>query len=212
MLLITQEAARIFRITHIENVAWILVHGLHCSSSDTHDPDFRRIGNEDLIRKRPSRRVPIPPGGNLGDYVPFCFTPRSPMLYNIKTGWNGVPIVPMADIVIMVTSLRRLGERGVPFVFADRHAYMVAARFSSDLSELDRIDWDILRRSDFAKDPNDPGKLERYQAEALVHLHLPVEELEEIICCTDSRTAGLRQLAAETGVKISIMTRRECFF
>lgn len=212
MLPISLEQAKVFRVTHVQNVEWILAHGLHSSASDVLDPNFWRIGNEDLIRKRPSRQIPIAPGGNLGDYVPFYFTPRSPMLYNIKTGWNGVPMVPMPDIVIIVTSLPRLTQRAVPFVFADRHAYMVAARFSSDLEELDRIDWDILQRSDFANDPNDPGKLERYQAEALVHRRLPVDELEEITCCTDSRTAELRQLAADAGVDIGIETRRECFF
>lgn len=212
MLRITPEDARIFRITHVENVEWILANGLHCSSSGTLDPSFTRIGNEDLIRKRPSRQVPIAPGGHLGDYVPFYFTPRSPMLYNIKTGCNGVPVVPMPDIVILVTSLPRLAQAGVPFVFSDRHAYMVAARFSSDVAELDRIDWEILRRSDFAKDPNDPGKMERYQAEALVHHHLPADKLDEIICCTDGRTDELQRLAADAGVGISIATTRECFF
>lgn len=212
MLPITREAARIFRITHADNIPWILGNGLHCSSSDCSDPNFVRIGNEDLIRKRPSRGVPIEPGGNLCDYVPFYFTPRSPMLYNIKTGWNGVPMVPMRDIVVLTASLPRLAQEGVHFVFADRHAYLVAAQFSSDLADLDRIDWDILRRSDFARDPNDLGKMDRYQAEALVHQRLALNMLDGFVCCTDERTSDLRRRAGEAGVEINIETKREYFF
>lgn len=51
------------------------------------------------------------PGGTLSDYVPFYFTPCSPMLYNIKTGYNGVPKQEaMEEIVLLVASLRKLAE------------------------------------------------------------------------------------------------------
>ena len=129
----TQDKARIFRITHIDNVPWILAHGLACRSSGLFDPHYRNIGNPELIEKRTAREVPIPPGGTLSDYVPFYFTSRSPMLLNIKTGRN-VPAVPMRDIVVLVTTLPHLEAQGISFVFTDQHAYLVAAHFSSDLS------------------------------------------------------------------------------
>jgi len=46
---LTQEKGLIFRITHIDNVPWILRNGLHCASSSVLDPHFRRIGNQELI-------------------------------------------------------------------------------------------------------------------------------------------------------------------
>ena len=52
--------------------------------------------------------------------MPFYFTPFSPMLYNIKTGYNGIKQRPMNEIVIFVSSLRLLEGRGIPFVFSDR--------------------------------------------------------------------------------------------
>src|SRR3990172_2291633 len=105
------EKALIFRITHIENVAWILENGLHCRSSGVRDPDYREIGNPDLISKRAHREVPIPPGGTLSDYIPFYFTPFSPMMLNIKTGYSGMKQTPMPDIVIFGSSLRVLAEQ-----------------------------------------------------------------------------------------------------
>lgn len=87
---LSPEKALIFRITHIANVPWILENGLYCRSAAEQDPRFVEIGNPDLIDKRKHRVVPAPPGGTLSDYVPFYFTPYSPMLYNIKTGWRGI--------------------------------------------------------------------------------------------------------------------------
>src|SRR5262245_11761597 len=108
MAFLTPEKALIFRITHIANVPWILDHGLHCRSSANQDPTFHEIGNPDLIDKRTRRIVPVRPGGSLSDYVPFYFTPATPMLLNIKTGYNGVPRTAMADIAILVSSVHKL--------------------------------------------------------------------------------------------------------
>lgn len=176
------EKALIFRITHIENVPWILKHGLHCRSSENRDPNFREIGNPDLIDKRRHRKIDLPPGGTLADYIPFYFTPHSPMLLNIKTGCHGMRQTPMSDIVIFVSSLRTLAERKFPFVFTDRHAYLQTARFFTNLSDLNALDWPRLRARDFRRDPDEPDKFERYQAEALVHQHLPVDALLGIGC------------------------------
>jgi hypothetical protein len=172
---ISIENAYIFRITHIENVPWLLANGIHCRNSPNRDPNFRNIGNPDLISKRARRVVPVGPGGTLSDYVPFYFTPSSPMLYNIKTGYNGMRQTPMAQIVILVSSLHKVAADGLPFVFTDRHAYLQAAEFKSDLNDLSVIDWQILANRDFRRDTNDPGKIERYQAEALVHACVPVK-------------------------------------
>ncbi|MEO1609407.1 MAG: DarT ssDNA thymidine ADP-ribosyltransferase family protein [Pseudomonadota bacterium] len=57
------------------------------------------------MAKRKHRNVPCIPGGTLSDYVPFYFTPFTPMLYNIKTRYGGVSQNPMEDIIILVSSL-----------------------------------------------------------------------------------------------------------
>ena len=207
----SQDRARIFRITHIDNLPRILEHGLACRSSGLFDPNYRNIGNPELIQKRTAREVPVPPGGTLSDYVPFYFTSRSPMLYNIKTGRN-VPAVPMRDIVVLVTSLPHLASLTIPFVFTDRHAYLVPARFSSDLAELDWIDWEILTRSDFQYDENDPGKMDRYQAEALIHQRLPVEGLTGMICYSEAQRTHLQTLIEQAGHATPVAARPEYYF
>ncbi len=178
--LLNPQDARLFRITHIDNVPWMLDHGLHCRSAERFDPDFVSIGAEGLIDKRSGRRVPLPPGGTLSDYVPFYFTPWSMMLLNIKSGRNGVTQRPNQDIVIVGALLPQLRDQGCRVLFTDGHAYMVQTRYFDDPDRLDQIDWPLLQRRDFAKDENDIDKSRRYQAEALIHGHVPLDALAAI--------------------------------
>jgi hypothetical protein len=176
--------ALIFRIVHRDNLPWILDNGLHAANGEKRDPNFRCIGNPELIDKRSSRIVPVGPGGRLSDYVAFYFTPFSIMMYNIKTGYGGIVRVPNQEIVILVSSLVRIAELGIPFVFTDRHAYVQMANYYTDLNRLDEIDWPLLNGRDFRNDPDDPAKKERYQAEALVWKYVPLRAIMGIGCYT----------------------------
>lgn len=182
--LLTSEKALIFRIIHRDNLGWVLKNGLHCAASQVRDPNFIPIGSPDLIVKRTVRAIPHPPGGTLSNYVPFYFTPRSPMLFNIKTGYNGIRQRSSDEILFLVTSLSQLAKNNVQFLFTDRHAYLQAAQFSNRIQDLNRIDWRILQNSDFKRDNNDLGKMERYQAEALAFNHVPSSALIGVACYT----------------------------
>jgi ssDNA thymidine ADP-ribosyltransferase, DarT len=104
------------------------------------------------------------------------------MMLNIKTGYNNVIQRPNPDIAILVSSLHKLKELGVPFLFTNGHAYMQESEYFDNLADLDRIAWNLLRNRDFQRDPEDPGKVGRYQAEGLVFKHVPVTALLGIVC------------------------------
>lgn len=205
------ERARIFRITHRDNVPWILDHGLHAPNGDVLDPNFRNIGNLDLIGKRAHRAVTVGPGGTLADYVPFYFTPFSIMMFNICTGYN-VRQVPNEEIVILVASLHRVAELGIPFVFTDQHAYPLMANYFTDLKDLDKVDWGLLNRRDFKHDPDDPGKKERYQAEALIWKHLPVQGLLGICSYTEAVDQGIKAELAKRKIEMQTIVQRNWYF
>lgn len=210
---LSPEKALIFRITHRDNVRWILVNGLHCQTSDVNDPNFVSIGNPELIDRRTHRAVEIPPNGTLADYVPFYFTPFSPMLYNIKTGYAGIPRRGNEEIVVVVSSLPKLDEHGVEYVFTDSHAYLKTARFYDDAAQLgDVVDYDLLRRRDFQGDPERPDKKDRYQAEALAYRFVPVDAVLGIGCYTSEIKSNLETTCSELGVNVKIVHRSEWYF
>jgi hypothetical protein len=176
------------------------------------DPSYRCIGNPELIDKRSRRVVEVDPGGTLSDYVPFYFTPFSIMMYNIKTGFGGVPRVPNEEIVILVSSLFKISELGIPFVFTDTHAYVVMANYFTDLNDLGQIDWPLLNRRDFRNDPNDPGKKERYQAEALVWKYVPLDAIMGIGCYTSAVKSWVEEHLEQRDLKIKTTVQANWYF
>jgi hypothetical protein len=207
-----QAPTPIYRITHYKNVPWILAHGCHCRNSSMQDPNFVNIGNPELIDKRASRTVSVPPGGSLNDYVPFYFAPHSIMLYNIHTGRVEGVSVKQAEIVYLVSSIERLQESQVSFVFTDGHAFTSNTRYFTDTAALAQLEWATIRSKDFRKRLDDPDRTRRYQAECLVHRHLPAEAIIEIVCKDSEREILLQQQVISKGSSVKVLKNGQYYF
>ena len=173
----------IFRIVHRDNLPWIFDHGLHASTRDIFDPNYKAIGNPELIEKRSRRPVPVPPGGFLGDYVPFYFTPYSIMMFNIKTGYGGVSKVANDEIVILVSSLSHIAARGIPIVFTDQHAYPMAGGIlhRSDGFEPNRLA--VVAEPGFQDGPRKtPARRNDIRPKRSIWRHVPLDALLGVSC------------------------------
>jgi hypothetical protein len=202
--LLTPDRALIFRITHRDNVPHLLENGVHCRNSDRVNMSFVEIGHPEIIGRRKARVVDVDPRGTLADYVPFYFTPCTPMLYNIVTGWNGLKRRARAEIVVLVSSLAILEERRIPYVLADRNAALVSAILAPGRELLPDLAWNNWQKRDFRNDPENPGKIERYQAEALVHRHLPSAGLRAIITYDKPTQVAVEQHVSDSGAGLSV--------
>ena len=97
-------------------------------------------------------------------------------------------------------------------MFSDRHAYLQTAQFSTNLADLDRVDWTILQAQDFKRDPDDPEKIERYQAEALVHRFMHVDSIEGIVCYNKDVEKELQQFLDMREMKLKIVVKPRWYF
>lgn len=146
------------------------------------------------------------------DYVPFYFTPWSPMLYNIQTGWGGVVQRSAEEIVFLVTSAARVEELGLSCLVTDSHAVIQTAQFFCMPDGLNEVDWELLRRRDFRRDPEDPKKLERYQAEALIHRRVPAEALLKLTCGTRDAEDRLKSQIRRAGIELDVAAQPDWYF
>jgi hypothetical protein len=114
----------------------------------------------------------------------------------------------------MVSSLHRLRDQEVSFVFSDRHAYLQAAKFSSDIADLPAfVPWNSLQARNFKRrNADDLDSFEKYQAEALPHQHVPVVALSGIVCYGPTEEARVRDLVQNAGVQLSVVSRPTWFF
>jgi hypothetical protein len=135
------------------------------------------------------------------------------MLYNITTGYGGIQQRRNEEIIVLVSSLHELERNGVAYVFTDRHAKLQTARFFNQKQELAHaIDFDLLRQRDFKRDPERPDKVERYQAEALAHHHVPVAAILGIGCYTPDVTAQVDNLCSDLRLDVKVVHRTEWYF
>lgn len=128
-----------FRLVHIDNIPHVCTSGFVHKDSPNAKPDYVQIGDPSVINVRKSRIVA---GGNaISTYIPFYFGPRSPMLYVIQHGYNGVRQYPPQDLVYCVLTIKDLIENKIDCVFTDGHALncLTTTYQKEDLSRIDEI-------------------------------------------------------------------------
>lgn len=169
----------LYRITHIDNLPHILTHGITGKNSVNANPNFISIGDASLIATRAGKSVHVTDGNSfgifptiiLGDYIPFYFGVRMPMLYVIQNGGNFVNnATPPQNIIYLVCSLQFIINLGITYYFCDGHATDSFTTFYSSAKIIDLqqiIDWDAVKEPYWGGDGNLNIKRKK-QAEFLV--------------------------------------------
>ena len=167
---------RIYHITPIDNLPSIIAEG--CLWSDCQalqrNPDHIVIGY-DTIKKRRLEELPVAccPSTFVGQYVPFYFCPRSPMLYVIHRRNSDLQYQSGQDRIVHLVSkvgVAIQSSAGRAWAFSDGNAGARYARFCNNLDEIDEyVDWTAVRATSWS----DPTVKERKQAEFLVYESFP---------------------------------------
>lgn len=110
----------LFRMTHIDNIPHILQNGITHTKSINSNPNYTPIGDSSIITRR--KEFILENGKKIGDYIPFYFWYKMPMLYVIQNGFNQVPLTEAKDIVYLVCSIQSIIDNKLNFVFTDGHA------------------------------------------------------------------------------------------
>jgi len=167
------KLTEIYHITHVDNLRAILrAGGLH-SDRQAQDLQCTRIGHQHIKARRLNRRVPLAPGGTVGDYVPFYFAPRSPMLYAINGGYVEGYQGGQEPVLHLRSSAEAVNDAGLRWVFTEGHAEIAYSDFFGDLADLDKVDWDVMKSRYWNDTNEDPDRKRRRQAEFLVHQFFP---------------------------------------
>ncbi len=158
----------LFRMTHIENISHILQHGITHSNSINANPAFVPIGDSTLIATR--SHFLLENGRRLGEYIPFYFGKRTPMLYVIQHGFNMVAATPADNIIYCVSSVQKIIDLGLDFIFTNGHAVdcFSTQYLATDIQNIDDILDKNAINAKYWRDDNDLDKKRRKEAEFLV--------------------------------------------
>jgi ssDNA thymidine ADP-ribosyltransferase, DarT len=195
--------APIYHITPIGNLLGIVnAGGISCDRL-AQGLALVRVGHQHIKDRRMGRPVPVGPGGHIGDYVPFYFAPRSPMLCAIHNGTVAGGVAGQSEVVHLVSSVENVTDAGCQWVFTDGHADMVhLTHFYDDLDHLDKIDWAIMEERYWRDTPTDGDRKRRRQAEFLVHGFFPWELVTEIGVHDRQVADRVREIVGGTEVRL----------
>lgn len=144
-----------------------------------------------MIEKREKTEVKITNGQDnatysitLGDFIPFYFGVKMPMLYAIQYGVNLAEKVHASEIIYLVCSVKKILNLQVEYYFSDGHAINVLTSFYdyNCINQIDTIlDWEAIHANYWGGEENLDLKRKK-QAEFLIKNDLPKEVIIKYIC------------------------------
>jgi hypothetical protein len=203
----------VYRIIPIQNLEDDLKNGLICKAKAKVNPHRIPIGNREIIEARDRRRVDGFPGTCVNDCVPFYFSTRTPMLYNIITG-KGVPRRPQEDIIYLCFRLIDLATEDFQWCFTDGNAAVRLSKFYNSLSQLDQIDWRSIHSTDFSANnaDGDGDRIRKKHAEFLVKERVPIEKLSHIAVLNERVKKQVETILAKNRLNIKVVVKRKFYF
>lgn len=196
----------IYRMTHIENIKHILKYGITGRNSPIKNPNYKNIGDTSLIETRKSKEVKVglmvdylinPRTIILGDFIPFYFGKKMPMLFVSQKGGNFTEKVTIPNnIIYLKCSLKKLISLKNEYYFSDGHPTDNFTTFydSSKINELPNIiDWKSINKKYWGGNENSELKRKK-QAEFLIKGDLPLDVISEYGCYDDKSKEFLVEL------------------
>jgi hypothetical protein len=172
--------------THIDNIAAIVNSGrLVCDATAQQGLTRANVGDPDIKESRRRRAIPAGPGGQVGDYVPFYFAPRSPMMYRVacdhRDSIAGRYQGGDRPLVYLATTVGAAIDAGLAWVATDGNAATATTEFSADLERLDSlVDWPLMTAERWHNMPADPDRQRRRMAEFLIYDHVPLSVIRRV--------------------------------
>ncbi|MEU4556776.1 DUF4433 domain-containing protein [Actinoplanes sp. NPDC023936] len=203
----------LYHFTHIDNLPSMSAVGhVSCDVSARTGLMTVEVGATDIKERRRRRAVPIAPGGCVGDYVPFYFAPRSPMLYRIACDHrDSVPGRYQGGdrpLVYLVTSIGAVLGAHLDWVATDGNAATATTEFTSDLASLEAaVDWPLMESERWNSTEDDPDRQRRRLAEFLVHRRVPLSLIRWVATYDERHKEQVKEMMSGNPLTERIIVR-----
>lgn len=143
------QATAIYHITNIANLPAIIAEGRLVSDAvlaARHGNPAVVIGHNHMKRRRlQETRIPEASNRFVGEFVPFYYCPRSPMLYSVNLGNTGLPRGSQGEILHLVSNVATGIALGRQWAISDVNAGASYPDFYTHVGALDTaLDWNAI--------------------------------------------------------------------
>lgn len=181
----------LFHITDVTNLPGILAAGGLLCDAAVQNRAPTVIGYDQIKRRRLTEiRVPCCDDRFVGEFVPFYYCPRSPMLYTINLGNTGRRSGCQQSIVHLVSSVGAAVALARAWAISDGNAGAFHTAFYADLEAIAALDWAAIDARYWSL------QVHQKQAEFLVADFYPWTSIHAIGCHNEATADQVRQLLA----------------
>lgn len=204
----------IMHFTRVEHLHTIIAGGLLSDTQAQQSGALQiEIGHQSIKERRRRLPVNVPPGGVVGDYAPFYFAQRSPMMYTLNRGNVETYRGGFDRVVYLVSSLEALTGSGCRWIVSDRNAAQALATFAESTANLDElIDWPLMQATQWGWCAEDPERPDRRAAECLVHGSVPWAAFTGIVAKNDATAEEAQAAIVGTGQSTPVSVRPDWYF
>ena len=197
----------------IDNLESDLTNGLFSKLNAPNNPLRKDIGNSEIINERDKRKVLCYPETVVNDYIPFYFCVKTPMLYNIYTGYT-VKKIPQKELIYLCIPMVELANPNFQWCFTNGNAAMKITKYYNSLSYINSIDWHSIKSTDFRLDnaDGDEDRIRKKHSEFLVKNHIPAKYIKGIAVYDLETKNKVEEIIQRLGLDILIKVKRDFYF
>lgn len=197
-----EELEELHYIVPIVNMPSILTYGI-LSHNKAKKIEHESCASQDIQDRR--KRVIVPGGRPLHDYVNLYFNARNPMMYSIKESHNTLTVLSISPDIIDLPGI----------IVTDRNASRDFALFKPASDGLDMIDPELIFAERWTH-PNDPIKYDEHQgimcAEVLVPKKIEVDYIVKAYVSCDQSHETMVSILGTAGKNLEIFINGHLFF
>ena len=201
------EQVLIYHITDVANLPGMIAEcGLHSDAvMAKRNPAI--IGHNHIKKRRLNEiAVPCCKWRWVGEFVPFYFCPRSPMLFAINKGKTGLLEGCQKSIVHLVSTMSAGIATGNAWAVSSGNAGARHTTYSAKLDALDSLDWTAIRATQWQSVQHQKA------AEFLVADFFPWTAIQEIGCQNSSTADKVRALLADAAHQPAVTVKTNWYY
>lgn len=158
------------------------------------------------VRRMTQYRVPCTGNRFVGEFVPFYYCPRSPMLFVMNKGSTGRLAGSQRSVVHLLSTVQTALALGRPWALSDGNAGSDYAQFFNDPTKIDELDWDAIETRDWQ------ARQTAKQAELLVLDFYPWTSIIGIGCQNDVVKAQVEQIVSQVAHQPRVKTKPDWYY
>jgi len=130
-------------------------------------------------------------------------------LYN---KWLYVIKRPQKDIIYLISSIDKLEELNVKYIFTDGHSFAGYTQFFNDRGYLNQVDWRAVNLKQWNNTAEDPDRKRRKEAECLVYKELPFESISAIAVYNQEANDYIFNVLNKKNITLPVSIKQDWYY